>query len=224
MVNYAIDSNILQKYLPPNTELDFWEGKCYVSLIGFMFLNTKVKGIKFPFHVNFEEVNLRFYVKRNVEGDSIRRGVVFIREIVPKPLLTLIANILYKEHYVTMPMQHEWKEEYGGLSISYEWKKEKWYSCQVQASSNLKAILPGSEEEFITEHYWGYSKLSESKTLEYRVNHPRWEVYPIRSYAVDVDFGALYGEDFGFLNHQKPDSVLLAEGSQIQVFNNRNIF
>ena len=224
MVNYAIDPKILQKYLPPNTELDFWEGKCYVSLIGFMFLNTKVKGFKFPFHVNFEEVNLRFYVKRNVEGKSIRRGVVFIREIVPKHLLTFIANKLYKEHYVTMPMQHEWKEENDGLRISYEWKKEKWYSCQVRASSNLKSILPGSEEEFITEHYWGYSKLSESKTLEYRVNHPRWEVYPIQSYAVDVDFGALYGEDFGFLNHQKPESVILAEGSQIQVFNNRNIF
>ncbi len=224
MVNYAIDPKILIKYLPANTELDIWEGKCYVSLIGFMFLNTKVKGIKFPFHVNFEEVNLRFYVKRHIQGEEIRRGVVFIREIVPKPLLTFIANKLYKEHYVTMPMQHEWKEENDVLWISYKWMKEKWYSCQVQASSNLKAILPGSEEEFITEHYWGYSKLSESKTLEYRVNHPRWEVYPIQSYAVDVDFRALYGEDFGFLNHQKPDSVLLAEGSQIQVFNNRNVF
>ncbi len=224
MVNYAIDPKILKKYLPHNTELDFWEGKCYVSLIGFMFLNTKVKGVKFPFHVNFEEVNLRFYVKRNVEGESARRGVVFIREIVPKHLLTFIANKLYKEHYVTMPMHHEWKEENDGLRISYKWKKEQWYSCQVHASSNLQAILPGSEEEFITEHYWGYSKLSESKTLEYRVNHPRWEVYPIHSYAVEVDFRALYGEDFGYLNQQKPDSVLLAEGSQIQVFNNRNIF
>ncbi len=224
MVNYAIDPQILEKYLPANTELDIWKGKCYVSLIGFMFLNTKVKRIKFPFHVNFEEVNLRFYVKRKLDGETPRRGVVFIREIVPKHLLTFIANKLYKEHYVTMPMSHEWQLGIDDLMVSYKWKKEKWYSCHVHASNSLHEILPGSEEEFITEHYWGYSKISENKTLEYRVDHPRWQVYPIKSYSVEVDFKSLYGEDFGFLNHQKPDSVLLAEGSKIQVFNYRNIF
>jgi uncharacterized protein YqjF (DUF2071 family) len=224
MVNYAIDPKVLENYLPANTELDIWKGKCYVSLIGFMFLNTRVKGIKFPFHVNFEEVNLRFYVKRNIEGEMSRRGVVFIREIVPKPILSFIANKLYKEHYVSMPMQHEWKQVEDAWKIAYKWKKEKWYSCEVQVSNELQPILEGSEEEFITEHYWGYSKLSENKTLEYRVNHPRWEIYPVNSYSIEVDFKALYGQDFELLNHQLPDSVFLAEGSEIQVFNYRNIF
>ncbi len=224
MANYAIDPEILKKYLPANTELDVWNGKCFVSLIGFMFLNTRVKGIKVPFHVNFEEVNLRFYVKRKIVGEASRRGVVFIREIVPKCMLSFIANKLYKEHYVTMPMQHEWQDINDGWKVEYKWKKDNWHSLQVEASNILNPIHIGSQEEFITEHYWGYSKLSENKTLEYRVEHPRWQIYPVNSFSINVDFASLYGQDFKFLNNQIPDSVFLAEGSEIQVFNNRNIF
>ena len=101
LINYEINPEILQKYVPIGTELDLWNSKCYISLIGFMFENVKVLGVKIPFHVNFEEVNLRFYVKRFEDG-KWKRGTVFIKEIVPKHAVTLVANTLYKERYQTL--------------------------------------------------------------------------------------------------------------------------
>jgi uncharacterized protein YqjF (DUF2071 family) len=127
MANYAVEKKILQPYLPSKTEIDLWNDRCYVSLVGFLFLNTKIKGIKIPFHVNFEEVNLRFYVTYK-NGNEWRRGVVFIKEIVPKPALTFIANTIYKESYETMPMDHSWKLENNSLNIEYRWKKKAWNS------------------------------------------------------------------------------------------------
>jgi len=215
--NYAIDPSVLKKYVPPGTELDFWEGKCYVSLIGFMFLNTRLLGIKIPFHSNFEEVNLRFYVKR-FENNAWKRGVVFIKEIVPKPALTLVANTLYKEHYETLAMQHNWKENTKNRAVVYKWKKNKqWHSFKVIAALETSEIIENSETEFITEHYWGYAKVSNSKTNEYEVTHPKWRHYKIESTQINVDFGTVYGADFEFLSSVQPNSVMLAEGSKITV-------
>lgn len=215
--NYAIDPSVLKKYVPPGTELDLWEGKCFVSLIGFMFLNTRLMGVKIPFHSNFEEVNLRFYVKR-FENNAWKRGVVFIKEIVPKPALTLVANSLYKEHYETLPMQHIWKENTKNRTVVYKWKKnEQWHSFKVIAALESSEIIENSETEFITEHYWGYAKVSNLKTNEYEVTHPKWRHYKIESTEIIVDFGAVYGSDFEFLSYVEPNSVILAEGSKITV-------
>ncbi|KAA3440071.1 YqjF family protein [Rufibacter hautae] len=216
MVNYAIDAQVLQKYLPPHTQLDLWNGTCYVSLIGFMFLNTKIKGIRIPFHTDFEEVNLRFYVKYP-EAGVYKRGVVFIKEIVPKTAITLVANALYKEHYVTMPMQHSWDLREDALAIEYRWKKQDWYRLGVVAQPTPQPLAPGSEEEFITEHYWGFTTRDEHTTTAYEVAHPRWEMYPVTEYQLSVDFTALYGPDFDFLNTASPRSVFLAEGSEILI-------
>lgn len=216
MANYAVDSNLLQKFLPAKTELDLWNNTCYVSLVGFMFLNTRLKGIKIPFHVNFEEVNLRFYVRYKHEQEW-RRGVVFIKEIVPKPALTLVANTVYKEKYETMPMKHIWLNSTDTLDVEYNWKKGIWNSFKVMAHNQPIAIETGSEEEFITEHYWGYTKISDQKTSEYQVEHPRWLVYPTRDYRIEVDYGNVYGNEFSFLSTEKPKSVFLAEGSEIKV-------
>ncbi|PWJ44565.1 YqjF family protein [Sediminitomix flava] len=221
--NYVIDKEILQKYVPVGTEIDTWEGKCYVSLVGFMFVNTRVLGLKIPFHVNFEEVNLRFYVKRK-EGNSYKRGVVFIKEIVPKPAITFVANTLYKEKYETMPMRHLWAEKDENRQIEYHWKhKTKWNSFKLKTALESVEISEGSETEFITEHYWGYAKASESFSNEYEVTHPKWKCYPIQEYQIDVDFGALYGNEFSILNDLEPTSVMLAEGSEITVENKRRI-
>jgi uncharacterized protein YqjF (DUF2071 family) len=83
MLNYEVDQSLLLPFVPSGTTLDQWEGKTYVSLVGFRFLKTRVLGLPVPFHTNFDEVNLRFYVRRRIAGD-VRRGVVFIREIVPR--------------------------------------------------------------------------------------------------------------------------------------------
>jgi uncharacterized protein len=222
MANYSVDPKILAPYLPAKTELDLWKGTCYVSLVGFMFMNTKVKGFSIPFHIDFEEVNLRFYVRYQHENEW-RRGVVFIKEIVPRPALSFIANTLYNEHYETLPMNHSWKQDADALHIEYRWKKKTWNSISVTTGTGLMPIAIGSEEEFITEHYWGYTKINEFKTAEYGVEHPRWNVYKTKSFNIDVDFADVYGNEFGELRHAQPVSVFVAEGSDILVKAGRKI-
>ena len=215
--NYEIDPKILEKYVPPGTELDLYNGKCFISLIGFIFLNTKIFGIKVPFHATVEEVNLRFYVRR-FEKNTWKRGAVFIKEIVSKPALTFVANTIYKEHYETMPMKYSWEENTTNRSVAYYWKKNKiWQSFKVTAALEVSEIEKNSETEFITEHYWGYAKVNETTTNEYQVTHPRWKQYKVESSAIDVDFDLVYGKDFEFLNHVKPTSIMLIEGSKITI-------
>ncbi len=222
MANYVVAPELLLPYVPAHTELDLWNGRCYVSLVGFMFVNTRMLGIKVPFHVNFEEVNLRFYVRYNEAGEW-RRGVVFIKEIVPKPMLSLVANTLYHENYETMPMRHSWEQQQGELHVKYSWQKKRWHHLQVTADAMASDIAAGSEAEFITEHYWGYTKVGRTRTLEYRVEHPRWQVHEVKAFTVEVDFKAVYGEPFGYLSQLEPRSVFLAAGSEIVVNTTRKI-
>jgi len=223
LFNYEVDREILEKYLPEGTEIDIWNNKCYVSLVGFMFKNTKVLGIKVPFHVDFEEVNLRFYVKRFENGEW-KRGVVFIKEIVPKKAITFIANTLYQEHYETQKMRHEIIESNNTNTFIYQWKNDKeWNTIELETKNLLTQIETDSEAEFITEHYFGYTKIDQETTFEYEVTHPRWEQYEVLNYRIDIDFEKNYGSDFGFLQTQKPTSVFLAKGSKITVKNKRKL-
>ncbi len=222
LANYTIDPEILQPYVPKHTELDYWKGRCYVSLVGFMFLNTRLFNVPIPFHRNFEEVNLRFYVRYNDQG-KWKRGVVFIKEIVPKPALTFVANTVYKEHYQTLKMGHHWQEFKDHLEVEYRWRTQKKHNrLNVLAVNEARNIKQGSEAEFITEHYWGYTK-SGGNTYEYEVTHPTWQVYPVEKSEIDVDFEAVYGPSFAFLNEVAPRSVMLAEGSAITVENKRRL-
>ena len=222
MANYAIDPAILSSYVPARTELDIWNNKCYLSLVGFMFLNTKVLGVKVPFHINFPEVNLRFYVRGNGVNEN-KRGVVFIREIVPKRALSFVANTFFNERYVTLPMKNSWNRDEREIDIRYGWKTTKWNRLEVKAAVQSQAIKIESAEEFITEHYWGYTKLDRHRTGAYYVEHPKWEVYPVSAFMVDCGFGNLYGAGFAALEKQEPESVFLAEGSEVIVFNKTTI-
>ena len=182
-----------------------------------MFKNTRLLGIKVPFHVNFEEVNLRFYVKRH-EGNEWKRGVVFIKEIVPRWAIAYVANTIYKENYESLPMAHIWNISSVSRTIEYSWKKSgAIHSFKVLAGNETFHIPPQSETEFITEHYWGYARVNEKKSYEYKVDHPRWKVYDIKDHHIDVDFGSVYGGRFGFLSSAEPHSIILAEGSEITV-------
>jgi hypothetical protein len=223
IANFDIEANVLDKYVPFGTELDFRQGKCYVSLVGFMFVNTKILGIKIPYHTNFEEVNLRFYVKR-FENGKWKRAVVFIKEIVPRRAITCIANCVYNENYQTLKMKHCWEEYETNRLTEYQWnKKGKWQTFRVISSVNTSEIKPDSETEFITEHYWGYSKRKDGSSNEYEVTHPRWKHYEVLDYELDVDFELSYGSYFGFLNSKNPCSVMLAEGSEITVEGKKKI-
>jgi len=217
MANYIVDRTVLMPYVPAHTRLDLFEGKCFVSLVGFMFEDTRLLGFKVPRHVRFEEVNLRFYVHHTGAGGR-KRGVVFIKELVPRVALSFVANTFYGEHYETLPMRHKWYQSKAGLVVNYRWKKGgAWQKLQVVASPEAIPIASGSEEEFITEHYWGYTKLRNGRTSEYEVVHPRWDIYPVQRYSIDVEFARMYGPDFALLNGMTPASVLLAEGSEVTV-------
>ncbi len=223
MANYIINPEILIPYLPAKTELDFYNGECYVSLIGFMFEQTKILGIKVPFHINFEEVNLRFYV-RVKDGDTWKRGAVFIKEIVPKPAITVVANTLYREKYVTLPMKHYYKQVEEEIQLGYHWKyKGMWNKLEAVTEKKHAPMVVGSKEEFIAEHYWGYSKYSNDTTFEYAVQHPSWEIHTVKNYTIVCDFEKLYGTQFSFLNFVNPDSVFMAKGSPIAILHKKNL-
>jgi len=229
MAQYTVDIAVLTPYLPAGVGLDLYQNTCVVSLVGFLFDRVRVKGIAIPFHTRFEEVNLRFYVARTEPDGTRKRGVVFIREFVPRAAITLVANVLYEEPYDTVATKSSIIGTAGSLSVGYAWKyRQAWQSLEVKASPAAEPILPGSEAEFITEHYWGYTKRrgargSRGYTSEYEVRHPRWETYAIRSYEIHADFGALYGAAFASLNEQEPRSVLLAEGSAVSVHSGRRL-
>jgi len=218
MLNYEVDPEILQSYLPPATEIDLWQGKALVSMVGFMFKETRVLGIRWPFHVNFEEVNLRFYV-RHFDGKEWKRGAVFVSEIVPKSIIVIIANTLYKEHYRALPMRHSITPKGANhTQFLYEWKlKGQWNKLAATVGNNLVNIEPGSQEEFIFEHYWGYNKLSPYKTMQYQVEHIAWQIADVKDYIFEADIANLYGKAFVPYLSGKPFSAFWANGSDISV-------
>jgi hypothetical protein len=216
MANYEVDPDILKAYLPNGLELDFYNGKTYVSLVGFMFKKTSLFGVPIPFFGSFEEINLRFYV-RKTEGKKIKKGVVFINETVPFKIVAFLANKLYKEHYISIPTKNAIEVgEYKHLN--YAWKmNNKWNSMSVESEINTHKIEPSSIEEFIFERYFGFTKLSPILTQEYRIQHPKWMTHKILSSSIDCDFDSMYGKAFASLNHQIPSSIILAEGSAVRV-------
>jgi len=223
MANYRIDKAVLLPYLPLHTELDLFEGECFVSLIGFLFKNTRIKGLGFPFHRTFEEINLRFYVRRKEDG-VWKRGAVFIKEIVPMPIITLLANAIYDENYVTLPTKHLWHQTENNLSVKYEWLfKNKWNSMSATAEKTGRPLIDGSNEEFITEHYWGYAQNKRGYTTEYAVKHPRWNIHKILDYNIDCDIKSLYGESLYNAMDSKPASFFLADGSEIQIMDGKKL-
>ena len=217
MANYAVDPKVLIPYLPKGVELDSFEGKFYVSLVGFMFNKTRIFKVPIPYLGSFEEINLRFYVIRKHEG-KIKRGVVFINETVPFAPVAWMANYLYKEHYTAVKTKHHWHLTDTLKTIDYSWEKDKkWNNIRVNAHSQGNAMKAGSVEAFIFEHYFGYTRVDEHKTLEYRINHPSWKINQVIDHSIDCDFEKMYGTDFAFLNSQQADHVILAEGSDVSV-------
>jgi len=223
-LNYAVGPALLQGYVPRGTELDSFDGKTYITLVGFCFGSTRLFGrIALPFHSEFEEVNLRFYVRREV-GSGVRRGVVFIKEIVPKPAIALTARFVYGENYVPLPMRHKIQSSPKGLDLEYAWKHHGTWS-QIVASANGAEKRPGenSLEEYITEHHWGYSRQKSGGTIEYRVEHDHWPVRIASAARFEGDTIELYGEALGEALTAPPDSAYIADGSSVKVYRGARI-
>ncbi len=222
MVNYAVDPKILAPFVPAGTELDFWNGKTFVSVVGFLFQKTRVRGIAFPFHQNFEEINLRFYVRRPAE-DGWRRAVVFIKEIVPRWAIATIARVVYNEPYLALPTSHRIEKSPGGSdnikAVTYAWRFNGAENfLKLTTRGEAQPLIEGSEPEFITEHYWGYTRQRDGSTLEYRVEHPRWRFWDSAATELRSDIAGLYGEVFQAVLRGQPSSAFLAEGSDVKVY------
>ncbi len=192
MINYEVPARLLGPLVPAGTELDTWGGATLASMVGFRFLNTRVLGIPIPGHRNFDEVNLRFYVRRRVEDGAWRRAVVFVREFVPRRAIASVARWLYNEPYTAVPMRHELEmaDAANGQAgrAAYAWRLGgRWHRLEVRTRGRAALPDPGSEAAFITEHYWGYTAQRDGGSKEYRVEHRPWWVWEAEGAEFDCD-------------------------------------
>ena len=216
MLNYRVDPRLLAALVPAGTEIDFENGETFLSVVGFLFLDTRLLGLPIPLHRDFEEVNLRFYVRRK-SADMWRRGVVFVRELVPRRAIALVARACYGENYLALPMKHEIEHVDSNLKVEFSWRRgRKWESLRMRAAGEPQAIPAGTHAEFITEHYWGYTSLR-SSCGEYRVEHPRWKIWNATRFEFKADVASLYGKQFAETLNQPPRSAFIADGSAITV-------
>jgi uncharacterized protein len=218
MLNYVVNPHLIAPLAPPGTEIDFEDGETFLSVVGFLFLDTRLLGLPVPLHRDFEEVNLRFYVRRK-SADTWRRGVVFIRELVPRRAVALVARACYGENYLALPMKHKIEYIDTNLSVEYSWRRgRKWESLKMRATGTgePQTIPAGSHAEFITEHYWGYTSFR-SGCGEYRVEHPRWKIWNASDFELNADVATLYGKQFAETLNQSSRSAFIAEGSPITI-------
>ena len=227
MLNYEVDPAILRPFVPRGAELDTWNDRHFVSVVGFLFLKTRVLGLPVPFHRDFEEINLRFYVRRRAE-DGWRRGVVFIKEIVPRWAIAAVARVVYNENYVARRMRRRMDLDNGTIalngSVEYSWRDGGlWHHVRAKTAGEARPLAAGSEEEFITEHYWGYAAQRDGGCVEYRVEHPRWLVWRTSEADFECDVKRVYGSQFVECLSAKPASAFVADGSAVVVRNGLKI-
>jgi len=213
MLNYEIEPGLLTRHVPPGTSLDSFNGRTYISLVGFRFCRTKLFGcFPVPLHADFDEVNLRFYVRRK-EGSDDRRGVVFIAEVVPRRAIAITARLLYGENYSCLPMKHRIGSEESTKTAEYQWQvDDQWCTLSAQSTGAPQHPQAGSLEQFITEHYWGYSTQRSGRCLEYYVSHVPWQVWATTAARFEGMPAIFMGANSGtfFSDAPTPHSCLMA--------------
>ncbi|HLY60492.1 MAG TPA: DUF2071 domain-containing protein [Terriglobia bacterium] len=227
LLNYPVDPALLLPRVPRGTELDEFNGKTFVSVVGFRFLAAKLKGVPIPFHRDFEEVNLRFYVRRRENG-AVKRGVVFIQEIVPRFAIATVARLAYNENYRSLPMAHRivqsGESPIPQLSVEYSWRlKSARYRLKVVATGEPRLATEGSEEQFISEHYWGYCAQPDGGCVEYHVSHPNWRIWQAAEASLEGNMTEFYGPEFAQYLNRPPDSAFLADGSSVAVYSGKKL-
>jgi uncharacterized protein YqjF (DUF2071 family) len=221
MLNFDVEASVLEPLVPAGTILDLWHGRALISVVGFRFLRTCIMGVPVPGHRDFEEVNLRFYVRRHTPDAAVRRGVTFVRELVPRAAIALLARLAYNEPYWALPMRSEAPGESVDRprDLAYQWRRRgQWEGIAASVSGSKTVPADGSEAAFITEHYWGYTRQRNGVTAEYEVAHPRWAVWPADSPQLVADVSALYGPAFASALDRQPCSAFVAEGSPVVVY------
>lgn len=215
IASYAVDPGLLERRLPPGLELDLFEGRAVCSLVGFRFLNTRVLGVKWPGYVNFPEINLRFYVREKEGG---RRGVVFVRELVTSGFVAAVARGVYNEPYSKARISERVERAGDAVRVGYEFAIDAGVGrMSVEAEASPVVPPEDSAEHWFKEHQWGYGVTRRGRALRYEVRHPVWACHRVRSAAIDVDWGRVYGAEWAGMRSAEPLSVVLATGSEIAV-------
>lgn len=218
LATYAVPPALLAPRLPPALTLDLRDDQAFVSVVAFEFLDTRVAGVGWPGFRDFAELNLRFYVRR---GDD--RGVVFVREVVPQRLVAWLARTLYNEPYVAAPLVAERQDGDGthGMRYTLDWAGRQ-HVLSVVADAETFRPAADSVEHFFKEHRWGFGVSRDGRTIRYEVEHAPWDVHRVRSSTIDLDFGAVYGDEWAFLGAAAPLSTVLAVGSPVRVSTKRD--
>jgi uncharacterized protein YqjF (DUF2071 family) len=217
MAQWPVDPELLRSRVPRGVELDTFHGVAYVSLVAFRFLRTKVVGLPIPFHQNFTEVNLRFYVRRHTET-GVRRGVCFVSELVPRFWVAFLARALYNEQYSAVRMSHTFSEQAGRAEWQYSWERGgRRHAVSVASEGGPTPMVPGSREHFIAEHFWGYSRQRDGSTVEYEVTHPTWRIWSNPALTFEWDPEASYGKTWLPVLSKPPEFSFVAEGSDVAV-------
>lgn len=230
ILTWPVEQRLLASYLPRGVELDLWRGQALASVVAFRFEQVRVRGLSIPFHTVFPEVNLRFYVKRLGPDGEWRRGVVFVQEMVPRAAIAWVARRVYNEPYVALPMREAHIAGTPGVdgevrrTLLYEWQRDdSWERVVALAVGAPRPMRAGSVEEFIAEHYWGYTGRGARSTREYRVVHPRWNISPLAECFLEADIGSLYGQPWVAPLSEAPLSAFLADGSEVCVFPGQDV-
>ncbi len=214
LATYAVPPALLQSRLPSGLELDTRDGNAFVSLVAFQFVNTRVLGVPWPGYRHFPELNLRFYVRHREE-----RGVVFVREIVNQRLIAWMARAIYHEPYRVAPLTCACADKEDARTIEYRltWGGRKQV---LRVVGRMEAYLPdpASDEHFFKEHRWGFGRTRRGQTIRYEVVHPPWKAFPVESFGVDLDWGAVYGREWEPLRNAVPMSTVFAVGSSVAVY------
>ena len=230
MVTWAVDPGILGRYLARDTELDIWQGQALMSLVAFDFRDVRVFGLPIPLHTRFPEVNLRFYVRRKLPDGTWRRGVTFVQEMVPRAAIAIVARTFYGEQYTSRRMRRiaipelelTGANENETRSLVYEWKREgEWERVAVLVTTPPRGMRRGSVEEFVAEHYWGYTRRAGRATFEYRVDHEPWNISMTAECMIEADLATLYGPLFERALSASPVASFVASGSPVAVYPGR---
>ncbi len=220
LATYSVPPSLLKPFLPPGLELDIREGDAFVSLVAFQFFNTRVFGVGWPGYRKFPELNLRFYVRHGSD-----RGVVFIREIVSQRLVAWLARASYNEHFRVAPLTCHCHEGKDCRTVEYRltWAGHEQVLC---VTGHKPAYLPDSksDEHFFKEHRWAYGRTRRGQPLRYEVTHPTWEVLPVQSYHIELDWDRVYGPQWQFLSKATPMSTIFAVGSAISLYPKSPLF
>jgi len=221
MLSYEVDPDVLAPLVPAGTALDLWRGRALVSVVGFRFLDTRVLGVAVPRHRDFDEVNLRFYVRRDLPSGETRHGVVFVRELVARLAVALLARLAYNEPYRAVTMRSATPRGANDAPgrLAYEWRMGgAWEGLAATAVGAPAMPEPGSQEAFITRHHWGYTRQRDGGTVEYEVVHPPWRIWTAGGAALTTDVARLYGRAFAPALSRPPVSALVADGSPVIVY------